>query len=470
MVEKQNKWLEIVERGKEQQNFGHYYGISFEILQAIITQKSRMFEQHEEEGGKKCSMCGIHNFLVEGGKLSESFGMKMFKEDERLCATCLTKRFYREVMSKLIGSELGKKFESVVEISARDFIDTTQFHEHIKKIMDVDIELLYQDQWKLREKEKAIKLIEKEMGKNRESLLKTLETLSEEYGEPKKYYAILMMDGDNIGKMLSGEKLESFGQFLHPVFRKCIEDIGMHEVLNMRRILSPSVHIAISRALKYFSINKLKDVVNKHKGFLVYSGGDDVLALFPTNTVLYAAKEIEETFSRDFYEVNGVEVLGPGKNASMSAGIVFAHYKYPLYDALQKAREAEKEKAKEKYGRSAFCTVFIKRSGELITSGGKWDFLEDLLEVVKAILDKKISNRFIYDFMEDTRILSGDMLHAEVKRLLKRRKEKNVGEEEITEIYGKFSCLIRKYSANKFNIRELANMIKILCDAMRGEE
>jgi len=204
----------------------------------------------------------------------------------------------------------------------------------------------------------------------------------------------------------------------------------------------------------------------------VYAGGDDVLALFSVDKVLEAAKEIQEWFKKDFYEVkvNGErrKVMGLGKKASMSAGIVFAHYKWPLYDAIEKVREAEK-KAKNKYGRNAFCITFIKRSGEILTAGGKWDFVTDLTYVAKAIVNRKISHRFIYDFMNVNEILDGDMLKAEIRRLLKRRKEE-ASEEEIKEIQGKLSCLIEKYDVQGLSAKELGYAIKILFDAYRGEE
>ena len=224
--------------------------------------------------------------------------------------------------------------------------------------------------------------------------------------------------------------------------------------------------------MKDFSLYKVPEIVKEHDGFLVYAGGDDVLALFPADKVLDAAYEIQKAFKEDFYEVeiNGErrKVMGLGNNASMSAGIVFAHYKWPLYDAIEKVREGERD-AKGKYGRNAFCITFIKRSGEILTAGGKWDFATDLTDVAEAIVSRKISHRFIYDFMDVSETLEGDMLKAEIRRLLKRRREE-ASDEEMKEIQRKLLCLIEKYKTQGLSAKELGNALKILYDAYRGEE
>jgi len=471
LEDKQSKWLEYVERGREGINFGHFYALSYEILGAVLTQRTRLFEQYEESG-KKCIMCGIRRALALGKDLLEKeFSPKEFREKERLCAVCMVKRLYRRVLT---GGNFSLKLEkklkvpSVAEIASKDFIELIKLDSTLKDILEEDEELVYEEQWTLSEKEKTIKEIENKTGKNREELIKKLKEYYKNYFKPNKYYAILMMDGDHMGKMLSGDKLPAFGDFLHPVFKNCIKDTNIKGIIDTKRILSPSVHIAISRALKDFSVIKVGGITEKYDGFLVYSGGDDVLALLPTDKVLEAANEIRNTFSKDFYKIEGKKVMGLGKNASISAGIVFSHYKYPLYDALETAREGEKE-AKDRYGRNAFAMNFIKHSGEIMTSGGKWDFVEDLNFVANAIVEDKISHRFIYDLLEAVKILSGEMLSAEIKRLLNRRKSENASNELIAELHGRIMCLAERYEANGLEVTELANALKINHDALRGD-
>jgi len=503
LKKRQENWLDFIEEADRKSNFGHFYSLTYEILSTVLTQKSRLWNAWEEKSitGKKCLMCGRRNALVERfrdekndkefyrywlnnkweNKPIEELGKfrHLLKEGERLCAVCLTKRLYgwrtKSVFEKIFCVKPPEQ-ESVVHVAARDFVERIKGTKIYEEIKEKDIDLIYKEEWDSKDKVK-LKYISELGGKEGEIYRKLVE-LWEIYGESNKYYAILMMDGDRIGKMLSGETLPNFGEFMHPAFRSKIQEWKENgeekgkNLIKTKRILTPSHHIAISRAMKDFSLYKVPEIVKKYNGFLVYAGGDDVLALFPADKVLDAAYEIQKFFKEDFYEIEindkRKKVMGLGNKASMSAGIVFAHYKWPLYDAIEKVREAEKD-AKGKYGRNAFCMTFIKRSGEILTAGGKWNFVTDLADIAMAIASRKISHHFIYDFMNVSEILEGDMLKTEVRRLLKRRKEE-ANDEEIKEIQGKLLCLIEKYKAQDLPIKELGSALKILYDAYRGEE
>jgi len=503
LKKRQENWLDFIEEADRKSNFGHFYSLTYEILSTVLTQKSRLWNAWEEKSitGKKCLMCGRRNALVERfrdekndkefyrywlnnkweNKPIEELGKfrHLLKEGERLCAVCLTKRLYgwrtKSVFEKIFCVKPPEQ-ESVVHVAARDFVERIKGTKIYEEIKEKDIDLIYKEEWNSKDKVK-LKYISELGGKEGEIYRKLVE-LWEIYGESNKYYAILMMDGDRIGKMLSGETLPNFGEFMHPAFRSKIQEWKENgeekgkNLIKTKRILTPSHHIAISRAMKDFSLYKVPEIVKKYNGFLVYAGGDDVLALFPADKVLDAAYEIQKFFKEDFYEIEindkRKKVMGLGNKASMSAGIVFAHYKWPLYDAIEKVREAEKD-AKGKYGRNAFCMTFIKRSGEILTAGGKWNFVTDLADIAMAIASRKISHHFIYDFMNVSEILESDMLKTEVRRLLKRRKEE-ANDEEIKEIQGKLLCLIEKYKAQDLPIKELGSALKILYDAYRGEE
>ncbi|WP_457549157.1 type III-B CRISPR-associated protein Cas10/Cmr2, partial [Archaeoglobus sp.] len=174
-----------------------------------------------------------------------------------------------------------------------------------------------------------------------ESLISEITRLLDELPfEPEKYYAILIMDGDNMGKMLIGDEMKYVKEYLHPkVFRHLPEE-AKKKVEKTKRLITPATHSAISRALAHFSIKVVPDVVNANRGELIYAGGDDVLALLPIDSALACAYKIQKKFGEKWDSWN---VL-PAK--TMSGGILIVHYKHPLYDALDKARELEK-KAKE---------------------------------------------------------------------------------------------------------------------------
>ncbi|MDH7477713.1 MAG: type III-B CRISPR-associated protein Cas10/Cmr2 [Candidatus Bathyarchaeota archaeon] len=491
--DKEDKWLMCVEDVERRSNYGHFYLPTYELLGTILTQNSRLWEAWEEKPitGRKCLMCGLRSAIIErkrdeenrlifrswtteGWKEQKGIDEAFLKVGERLCAVCAIKRLYREIFRKVYGTN-APTFESVVEIAGKKFIDKIETEREFSLVKRVDIELIYEHEWESEDKRKTtIKELEaklKKNGRNIEDLKSKLEELWETV-KPNKYYSILMMDGDRIGKMLSGENLPNFTEFLHPVFENKIkESLGRGQLIGMKRILHPSLHIAISSAMKDFSIHKVPEIINKNDGFLIYSGGDDVLALFAADKVLNVAKELQDYFRKDFYDFHEnsskKRLTGLGKHASMSAGIVFAHYKYPLYDVIEKVREAEKS-AKTNYGRNAFCMTFIKHSGEVLTTSGKWDVVDNLNSIANALVSEKVSHRFIYDLMDASRTLNGDMLKAEIKRLLKRRKTEKATDEEISGIYGEIACLIDKYQAKELPIEDVGKALKILYDAYRG--
>jgi CRISPR-associated protein Cmr2 len=207
-----------------------------------------------------------------------------------------------------------------------------------------------------------------------------------------RYYAILLMDGDHMGRLVNGETLASTWQsVLHPKLVSRLRDkefdqkyrkFWEHE-MNRVRFLSPSVHATISEALGGFSLYTVPSVVKKHRGRLIYAGGDDLCAVFPASTALQAAREIAETYSQGFIVIsdrkdtrnlNPVEKawqptadrlalhLGKGVEISISAGILFAHHKKPLTAAMREVHQLL-NRAKNQGGRNGVAIELEKRSG-----------------------------------------------------------------------------------------------------------
>src|SRR5262249_42457063 len=80
---------------------------------------------------------------------------------------------------------------------------------------------------------------------------------------PPTYYAVLMADADRLGQQL-----------------------GLHGK-------------RVSAALTRFALREVRDIVERHSGELIYSGGDDTLALLPTEKALACAAEL-----RSHYQAN----------------------------------------------------------------------------------------------------------------------------------------------------------------------
>lgn len=245
----------------------------------------------------------------------------------------------------------------------------------------------------------------------RDALRDFLETaLSDK--KPKPYYALLLADGDAMGKAIDART-------------------------------SRSSHRDLSRELSLFAKEVRALVENKHKGSLIYSGGDDVLAFVPLHTVLACAKDLADGFAK---KLARFEITEKGKTYSptLSVGIAVMHHLEPLEDALELARRAEKA-AKAVEGKNALAVIVDKRSGVSRMLKGSWGTIDRRLnQVIKWHQEKEALNSAAYQLRdlanrlevsenisdEDRGILQHAKL-ADAKRILER---KEISEEALREV------------------------------------
>ena len=130
---------------------------------------------------------------------------------------------------------------------------------------------------------------------------------------------------------------------------------------------------------------------------MIYAGGDDVLALLPSEVSIDCAQRLNKEFGK--LKINEVAF-------ESSCGIAIGHVKIPLQDIVKQAQQSEKD-AKNVYGRNALSIHILKRSGEIIKWGSKFDNAKnfELLNTLifrannfKSVND--ISEKFLYDFMK----------------------------------------------------------------------
>ncbi len=212
----------------------------------------------------------------------------------------------------------------------------------------------------------------------------------------EKYYGVMQFDGDRMGKWLSGEYLENIERYLHPQVKLSIDRTEeVQQKLSKKQPISPAIHRFMSHSLSQFASKIVPRVIGENYGFLIYAGGDDVLAFAPKhralNTafstyMLYGGRGVSQgrafhfgkkdewhaISEKSYIMINNRELVPTmGHVATASAGLVFAHYLTPLSIVLEKAREVEKY-AKNTIGRDAFGIYLMKRSGEHINAGDKW--------------------------------------------------------------------------------------------------
>jgi len=463
------KFSEIIEKkGWNYQNtgVGTLYGVSHHLAQsALAARKSlRSFSSHEEPG-LKCHMCGeyeaAHDFEYYEGmpardykekidsfweRLRSKFHEADFKENERLCTICLVKRIAayaikNEVQEHILYDTFKgyERYPSTTEMALHDYFarENIRSEKEMKRIAqslymatDIDPELPDKD--------------------------KKLESHD-------KYYAILLMDGDKMGELISGANIDStWESVMHPdIYHRLAGDefkdfdpvfrTAWRKILSnyKKRSLTPSIHAAISESLGDFAIYGVSPIVNRYKGRVIYAGGDDVCVVLPMQNVLKASREIssyyrsyfrlitngeKEVKSRDVTSSEGINEwaleqgklsvnLGAGDKLTLSAGILICHHKENLNHMIARAQNLLKHKAKEQGGRNSCAVELRKRSGGSRYFVKKWDdsiwddfnYVGDLLQ--KEDQGLRFSSSLVYRLEE---------LRPGVEAILKEKAEQDM--------------------------------------------
>lgn len=224
---------------------------------------------------------------------------------------------------------------------------------------------------------------------------------------PETYYGLILMDGDGMGKWLSGEpklmlRLEELwhSELVGALMRRYARsDSPARQLLAAPRPASPAYHAALSGAMNSFALEVARWVVEElFYGRLIYSGGDDVLAMVTVDDLLPCLFALRCAFSgivpggekeavEELYRHLGTRLGDIGKGhvkvhdrlyrmlggrVTASAGAVVAHHMAPLQAVLRRLREAEK--AAKANGRNSFAVVVSKRGGGETSYVASWGF------------------------------------------------------------------------------------------------
>lgn len=142
--------------------------------------------------------------------------------------------------------------------------------------------------------------------------------------------------------------------------RECGELLRGCSARRLTLIVTPSYHYAVSRALAASAVMD-RAIVEMFKGFLVYAGGDDLIAILPPSTEdddkPYPALAAAIAARRSYWGlgvVEGFHVAVPGKNggrvdlgvvvpairgAGRSTVVYYAHAKTPMWLSFRTAHE-----------------------------------------------------------------------------------------------------------------------------------
>lgn len=384
-----------------------------------------------DESGRKCSVTGERDALVFNKKFySQSNGRppyanaqktKLIRKSpvhlgsgEGLSAVAATKRFY----------QISDGFHSTAGIATKAFLNKAesslsfQLQEYRGQFGkdDWDEQLLYPENLTNEYFNKHLSHplpnnITPEVLRNK---LKALWAQGKALGISTRtpYYALLSFDGDQMGKIWSGDV----------------------DYLNSNADLK-SFQKILAKLLAKFA-GKARVYLDQEHGQTVYAGGDDFTGFINLH-YLFEVLQYLRTLFRDEVSLPMLQA-GLCKEISFSAGICIAHYKTPLSEVVRNAHLAQ-DYAKDDAGRNAYCIHVMKRSGEVLRASMPWGTQEEELQNWKSLYNCVyymqqgcFSNTFITSIVTELLSLMGrkgdlpdeflPMIEAELKRLIHRAK------------------------------------------------
>lgn len=411
------------------------YKNAYELIERKLgaIKNVRAFEQFSYKGigekGRKCSLDGFRNVKYyrksekQSGTDSEiqtlfatdncvigynerNFPIGLLAPGEGLSAVSFVKRAYQ--YDKL-------NFESTAEIALFDTLDYLKSNyndalQNYKELFGDNFNPQFYFEESLNDEYLKRQGIEQPDLNPAKTIRKELEDLAKtNHFKFKKYYAILVFDGDNMGKWLSGDN----------------EVIILNQPNELEQFQKD-----FSKQLSLFA-EQAKDSVDTNKwGRTVYAGGDDYLGFFNLEHLLTGLHELRQLFRKT---VNSVlkDKYTLKNEITFSAGICIAHYKEPLSLVLNRARSVEKKAKDWRDKKDAYGIAVIKGSGEEHETF--WGFENDSLMSIQYLIDKMrdetFSNTFLKNFQREfTSLLNLDsdltendiMLKTELGRLLYR--------------------------------------------------
>ncbi|MEM2108844.1 MAG: type III-B CRISPR-associated protein Cas10/Cmr2 [Candidatus Bathyarchaeia archaeon] len=216
----------------------------------------------------------------------------------------------------------------------------------------------------------------------------------DELKDDANWVGLIKMDGDNVGKLLGGERFKQ-----------------------LNKASTPSRLSSISRLINDICEDALTRVVNDAGGRCLVAGGDDILALLPGEKALEAAGKMAFEFKRAMAD-----------GCTVSCGVAIFHYKLPIYVALEAVAYLLAQ-AKAAEGKDSIAFAFISGSGfserERKRAPRKWLELSEILRLARFMSEGGVAATQLRRIAE-TYIRSPLYAEVLVKRLMGRG-EQNKG-------------------------------------------
>lgn len=400
------------------------FSAAYKTLESLVgaVKNVRPFEQYAETG-RKCSIDGIGNVLfyktTEGNQkpayiTAEAKRLNTFllNPGEGLSAVSFVKRFYPNVDSFPSTAEVALMYdETQLSEEKREMLRCYRLLFKKEKLVEACL-AMFKNGWL--EKARITNPAEHEDWYDQpddyqmlfeENLTAKVMPDATQLGLVRnlharlklsfktKYYALILFDGDSMGKWLAGEN-------------------------NVTKDNLEAFHTELSGLLSKFGSQARQSLSRESgNGYAVYAGGDDFMGFVNLHHLFKVMQYLREQFHEQVNEKLAL-FKKADKELTFSAGIVIAHYKTPFSEVLQKARSIEK-RAKKEGDKNAFAITVLKHSGEVQETVYKWDADADspyltsnwmaLAHIVEA-LDKDgghFSGRFIQNLTATFSQLTG---------------------------------------------------------------
>ncbi|EHI76526.1 CRISPR-associated protein, Cmr2 family [Streptococcus sp. oral taxon 058 str. F0407] len=203
-----------------------------------------------------------------------------------------------------------------------------------------------------------------------------------------EYYAVVNSDGDKVGTLL----------------RALCKDVEISEQ-------SDRINSFSKACLKY--AGEAAELVGKYGGMTIYAGGDDLLFIAPVHSLFALCQKLNELFIDTLSK--SIKELKEEVKISLSFGIAIQYVKYPLYEALERAR-VQLYKAKESCGKrpngseisggNRLGIELVKHSGktvQLMIENEKLDVIDGLIKYRATTNDQALES-VLYN-LQDTEII-----------------------------------------------------------------
>jgi CRISPR-associated protein Cmr2 len=218
----------------------------------------------------------------------------------------------------------------------------------------------------------------------RKQLCNQLRLLTEGSQAPPIYFAMLLADGDNLGRLIGS--------------------------------LGPEI---VSPALARFT-RTAPMLISQYHGATIYAGGDDLLAMLPVEAALECAGSIEQAYQHSFEQAGAGQ--RPVTEATLSAAVVFTHARSPLDLVLAEAHRVLDDVAKDANGRDSLgvsvyrahqCAVQWTSTWRRLTAeGGDYDAVSCIREVTNKLQSRSLSAAFLHRVGRTLAALCGGPAHA----------------------------------------------------------